>query len=244
MSFKPLVDIIDIRMDCAALRSDIDKLKDELAILESDIEKIRKSEGRNEERRNVVRLIDSNSVDMALEKYLEDFREHNPEVLLAITLGERIDIKDADGNPTGINSIAATKDGHVLVGGYDGVLYAGSYNEWGELKLGERIDIRDVNGKPVTITSIVTTGDGRILIGGNWGVLYAGSYNDQGELELGERIDIKDADGDPADINSIAATEDGHVLFGGDGRIYIGAYDINREMLKQHLPEIAKKGEA
>ena len=83
------------------------------------------------------------------------------------------------------------------------------------------------------------------MIGGDRGVLYAGSYNDQGELELGERIDIKDIYGYSADINSIAATKDGRVLIGGlMGTLYAGAFDISFETLKQHLPDIIKRGEA
>ena len=183
-------------MNCDGLRADIDGLKQELQTLEADIETIRKAKEHSKELQGAMKIVDSSSVDPVLEKYLKDFQEQNLDILPVVTFGDRI-------------------------------------------------DIRDVNGKPATITSIVTTGDGRALVGRNWGALYAGSYNDQGELELDERIDIRDVDGYPATITSIVTTEDGRILIGGtDGAFYSGFFSISIETLKQHLPEIAKKGEA
>ena len=232
-------------MDCAGLRADIDKLKNELSVLESDVEKIRKTERRNKGLQNAKKLIGSNSADLMLEKYLKDFQERNLDIFPVVTLGERIDIRDAYGGSADVYNITAAGNGHVLIGGDDGVFYAGSYNERGELELGERIDIMNADGDPAYIRAITALDDKRVLIGGSWGVFYAGSYNDQGELEPGERIDIKDIYGYSADINSIAATKDGRVLIGGlMGTLYAGAFDISFETLKQHLPEIIKKGES
>ena len=184
-------------MDCAGLRADIDKLEQELRALGERVETVREAEEHDKELQEVAKLIGSNSADLMLEKYLKDFQEQNLDILLPIvTLGERIDIRNADGDPARIRAITALDDKHVLIGGNNGVFYAGSYNDHGELELGERIDIRDVNGNPATITSIVTTEDGRILIGGT------------------------------------------------DGAFYSGFFSISIETLKQHLPEIAKKGEA
>ena len=58
------------------------------------------------------------------------------------------------------------------------------------------------------------------------------------------RVEIWYCGGGRANGYAGAVAGDGLVLMGGDGGIYIGSYDINLEMLKQHLPEIAKKGEA
>ena len=279
-------------MNCAELRSDIDGLEQELRALGEKVETVREAEEHDKELQEVVKSINSSSADQVLEKYLKDFQEQNLDILPVVTFGDRIDVKNAAGNPANIFSIAATKDGHVLVGGddgafyagsynewgelelseridirnsngkpafigsiaitkdgrvlvggYDGAFYAGSYNEWGELELGERIDIKDVDGGPVCIRAITALDDKRVLIGGNWGVLYAGSYNDQGELELGERVDIRDANGDPARVESIATMKDGRVLIGGiNSALYTGRCGINLETLKQHLPEIVKKG--
>ena len=105
-------------MDCAGLRADIDKLKQELQALETNVEKIREAEEYDEELRDAARIVSSNSSDSVLEKYLEDFKEQNPEIFPhVITLGERIDIMDADGYMAQIRSIVATDDGRVLIGG-------------------------------------------------------------------------------------------------------------------------------
>ena len=232
-------------MNCAELRSDIDKLEQEFQVLEENIEAIRKEEEHNKELQEVAKLIGSNSADLMLEKYLKDFQERNLDIFPVVTLGERIDIRDAYGGSADVYNITAAGNGHVLIGGDDGVFYAGSYNERGELELGERIDIMNADGDPAYIRAITALDDKRVLIGGKWGALYAGSYNDQGELELGERIDIRDVNGYPATITSIVTTEDGRILIGGtDGAFYSGFFSIDIETLKQHLPEIAKKGEA
>ena len=164
-------------MDCAELRSDIDKLEQELRVLEENIEAIRKEEEHNKELQAVARFVDSDAPDLLLEKYFEDFRVQNPEFFPVITLGERVDVVDASGGlATYIESVVATDDGRVLIGGSNGVLYVGSYNEWGELELGERIDISDAKGEPVVIRSIATVDDEHVLIGGSGGELHVGSY--------------------------------------------------------------------
>ena len=183
-------------MDCAGLRADIDELRQRCRALEETIEETRESkDGGAKGLQDVMRRIDPGLSDAILEKYLEDFREQDSDVLPAIELGKRIEIKDREGGDASIESMAVTKDGYVMIGGDRGVCYIGSYNKQGELALSERIDIRNIKGKPASITSIVTTEDGRILIGGLRSTLYA------------------------------------------------GAFDISFETLKQHLPEIIKKGD-
>ena len=121
----------------------------------------------------------------------------------------------------------------------------GSYDSQGRLELGNRIDIDDANGRVANIKTIATTNDGHVLIGGDKGVFYVGLYDGQRTLALGKRIDVCDMSGDSAYINSIAVTKDGRVLIGGPrGTLYAGAFDISFETLKQHLPDIIKRGEA
>ena len=220
------------RMNCTELRSDINRLKDELQTLGENVEIIRGAEGHSKEFQDVAKSIDSNSSDSMLKKYLDDFREQNPEFFSAITLGERIDIEDAEGRLICVTSVAADKNGRVLIGGDWGVLYVGSYNDQGELELGERIDVRDVDGNPADIKTITALDDKRVLIGGDQGVFYEGYYDDQGKLMLGERIDVRDVDGNPADIKTITAVndDDGHVLIGGGlGVFYEGSCNNHGE---------------
>ena len=115
-------------MDCAALRSDIDKLEQELRALGEKVETAREAEEHDKELQEVAKLIGSNSADLMLEKYLKDFQEQNLDILPVVTLGERIDVMDAGGEMAQIQSIAAAGDGHVLIGGSLGVLYEGFYN--------------------------------------------------------------------------------------------------------------------
>ena len=80
-------------MDCAGLRADIDKLKQELQAFEIDVKAIRESKGHNKELQNVARVIDSNLSDSTLERYLKDFQEQNIKIFPAFTLSERIECK-------------------------------------------------------------------------------------------------------------------------------------------------------
>ena len=116
-------------MDCAGLRADIDKLEQELRVLGEKIETVREAEGHDKELQEVMKSIDSSSVDPVLEKYLKDFQEQNLDILLpVVTLGERIDIRDVNGNPATIISIVTTGDGRILIGGTDGAFYSGSFS--------------------------------------------------------------------------------------------------------------------
>ena len=95
----------------------------------------------------------------------------------ADALGERLDVRDANGELGSIFSFVAIGGGHVLIGGSNGTFYDGFYDDKGKFKLGERIDIRDADGAPVDIYSIATIGGGRVLIGGKNGVFCTGSYD-------------------------------------------------------------------
>ena len=88
-------------------------------------------------------------------------------------LSERIDITDTDDLPMNISSITIVENGCALIGGNDGVLSVGYYDDEG-LVLGEQIDILDANERPVSISSISIAEDGHVLIGGENGVLYTG----------------------------------------------------------------------
>ena len=76
-----------------------------------------------------------------------------------------------------IQAIAATGDGHILIGVHDGMVYDGFYDERGELRLSGREEI----DKYMSVWAIAATDDGRVLIGGEdpegGGALYVGSYN-------------------------------------------------------------------
>ena len=210
-------------MDCVALRSDIDKLKQELQIFEASIDAAREADGHGEELRGVAELLDSDLSDSVLKKYLEDLQEQNIDIIFGATLGERIDIENAWGHSASVSSIAVTDDGDVLIGGFGGVLYAGSFDGRGGLDLGDRIDVRS----PEYIYTIAIAAGGRVLMGGGDGTFRDGLYDKQGKTIIpGEKIDIKEAHELPTSINSIAVTKDGRVLIGGDGgAFYIGSYD-------------------
>ena len=59
-------------MNCAELRSDIDRLKEELQALDEGISAMRGTEAGGKEMRGVIGLVDSDSADLALKKYLKD----------------------------------------------------------------------------------------------------------------------------------------------------------------------------
>ena len=274
-------------MDCAGLRADIDKLKQELQAFEIDVKAIRESKGHNKELQNVARVIDSNLSDSTLERYLKDFQEQNIKIFPAFTLSERIEckalmnslpmviannghvliggnngalyvgvfdeqgkitlseqievggIKNAYGNPERVYSIAATNDGHVLIGGAKGAFYSGSYDDQGRLLLDGRINIEDAGGRPADIDFIITTTDGGHVLIGGMGASYSGSYDDQGRLLLGGRINIEDADGNPATVRCMAATDDGRVLIGvHPGGFYCGFYDNSGEFILSERTDI------
>lgn len=216
-------------MDCAGLRSDIGRLREEVSALEANSKKMRESGATSKNIRGVMGLIESDTQDLILKKYLEDFREQNPEIFPILSLGKRVEIKDYYGWPAGLSSITDIGHGHVLIGGYGGVLYEGFYGDRNELILGERIQIRNYKNDPADIQSIVTTDDGHVLIGGD-GVFFSGFYDDQMRF-LDRRFDIKDANGKPADIFSFATTDDGRVLIGGNnGVLYSGFFDEHGEL--------------
>ena len=214
-------------MDCAALRSDIEKLRQELQTLEMGAEKIREAKEHNGEFRDVAKIINSNSADSVLEKYLKDFRERNPELLSGFTLGERMEFMDTEGNPRQVNSIAIAEDGRVLVGGDGGVLYLGFYGDEG-IVLDERMEMG-----AVSIHSIAIDKDGSVLIGGDSGVLFEGFLNGQNELVLGEQIYVANAGGWTNGVYSVAFIDDGrrYALIGGyDGAFHVGFYDEQGEL--------------
>ena len=70
------------RMNCTELRSDINKLKQELQTLGENVETIRGAEGHSKEFQDVAKSIDSNSSDSMLKKYLDDFHRSNVKIFL------------------------------------------------------------------------------------------------------------------------------------------------------------------
>lgn len=113
-------------MDCVELRANIDELEREFRTLKEKVKVIRESEESSKELRDALELINSSSSDQLLKKYYLDFREQNPEIPSAVTLGERIDIMNAYGYPMSVEAIAAANDGRVLIGAAStGDLYTG-----------------------------------------------------------------------------------------------------------------------
>ena len=157
-------------MDCVGLKEDIGRLKQDILTLKSNTKAIRENEEYSRELNETINIINSNRLDQILTKYLKDFEVNYPEILLTVKLGERIEIEDAEGEPAWIFAITPTNNGHVLIGGADGVLYDGTYGKDGKLIPGELIDIRDVNEYPASIRTITTTNDGHMLIGGDDGI--------------------------------------------------------------------------
>lgn len=121
-------------MDCVELRSDIDKLKQELQALKSGVERIRGAEERGGGLRNMVKPIDSGLLDTTLVRYLRFFQEQNSEFFSGFALGERIEIRDSVGTLARIISIAIIEDRRVLIGGRGGMLYSGFYNGRGGIR--------------------------------------------------------------------------------------------------------------
>ena len=95
---------------------------------EIDVKAIRESKGHNKELQNVARVIDSNLSDSTLERYLKDFQEQNIKIFPAFTLSERIEFKAL------MNSLlmVIANNGHVLIGGNNGALYLGVFDEQGK----------------------------------------------------------------------------------------------------------------
>lgn len=220
-------------MDCVALKADMTELEQELRALEAHVEKMRGADMLDEELRDVIESVDADLSDSILKKYLKDFRRQNSELFPVFTLGEQVDIEDAEGRPANIEHMKIAGDGHVLIGGWDGAFYASSYDDQGRMALGRLIDIRNANGDLAHISSIAIANGGRVLVGGYAGTFYEGSYNERGELELGGRIDIRNVNGDPARICSVATTtDDGPVLIGGsDGVLYSAFYDDHGKLV-------------
>ena len=109
-------------MNCAELKEDIGRLRQDILALQSNTKAIREDEEHSKELKATIDIINSNRIDQMLTKYLKDFEINYPEILLAVKLGERIEIKDAYGKPASINAIVPTDDGHVLIGGNYGVM--------------------------------------------------------------------------------------------------------------------------
>ena len=145
-------------------------------------------------------------------------------------------------------TIAATDDGHVLIGGDGpeggGALYVGSYDARGELTLRKQTVVVGDGEKLATIFTIAATDGGRVLIGTADRTLYAGLFTDQGELVLNGQESLKSAKEKSSVVFSITVIDGERVLIGGrDGALYAGSFNTSLETLKRHLPEIVAKGE-
>ena len=145
-------------MNCEELRADIDRLKGLKEALGQKLDAL------NENGRGVVKVRKLGeeagaASDEILGKYLDDFKEKNPEISAEIRLGERIEGFDGS-----IFSIAALPDGSVLVGGEDGELkqFTLKDREW---------EPEEIYGFENTIYSIAALPDGSALVGGRNGEL-------------------------------------------------------------------------
>ena len=231
-------------MDCSKLNNDIKQLKslrDELSAklknaTESGLGKVALATQSSEA---------SDAVDNLLEKYMDDFYEHNPE-LLSFKVGDLIPgLKGKNGYPAHIESLTTLPDGSVMAGGDGGALYNMTKGPDGNWQVGNLIPgFEDARGDSSVIFSLTTLPDGSVMAGGEGGALYNMTKGPDGNWQVGDLIPgFKDARGDSSVIFSLTTLPDGSVMAGGEG----GAlYNVSRpeptlEALKKSLQKIAEK---
>ena len=217
-------------MNCEKLHQDIEKLKEQYNSFSSKLDfSTKEAKGKialSEQLRNTLAL-----QDQILESYLPDFFEKNPE-LLQLNLGDRIDdrmeCKDAYGNPANIRSITQLSDKSIMIGGWNGALYHATIDENGNVNLSNRIECKDADSKPAYIISITQLSDKSIMLGGHDGTFYHATVDENGNVNLSDRIECKDAYDNPAIINSITQLSDKSIMLGGDdGTLYHATVDEN-----------------
>ncbi|MBR3353556.1 hypothetical protein IKG49_03130, partial [Candidatus Saccharibacteria bacterium] len=122
-------------MDCEKLNQNITKLKSLQSDIISQLD-YAKTEGLGKIQLNESIKESSELTDRILESYLDDFYEHNKD-LLGINLGTRIEgFEDSDGYSAKIiYSITELQDGSIMIGGEDGALYHATRDKNGNINL-------------------------------------------------------------------------------------------------------------
>ena len=159
-----------------------------------------------------------------------------------LSLGNRIECKDANGNPASIHAITSLHDGSIMVGGENGTLCRITINKNGEPIIGNLIKCEGIN-ESGTIFAITPLLDGSIMIGGTDGILCCATIDENDELSICNSIECKDANGDPASITSITQLFNKSIMVGGwDGALYRVTYEQpTLERLKEHLNKVSAK---
>ena len=215
-------------MNCTELLSDIDQLKTHLAQLEDAFDSANET-GENTPTLQATNHEASTATDTLLEKYLNDFVKQNPEITSdTLDLGDRIEIKDANGKPIRrIHNVTPLSNNRILIGEWYARLFSTNINQDDTLELDERVMVRDVGGNPAFIKAITPVSNGHVLIGGSNGALYNATIDEGGLLNLGRHpIQIREASGFPASIETITPVSNHRALINGDGEaLYLATID-------------------
>ncbi len=203
-------------MNCQELKQDIEKLEDLYSRFKNKYELSSESGLGKIELTNILNEANE-SVDEILERYLPDFKEHNPE-LTKWQLSERIEgLKSI-----GIICVSALPDGSALIGGENGTLCHIEKDKDGDWVLKKKItDLKNPNDElfGCGISSICVFQDGSALIGGDNRVLYyATKQGEDWSLEFIRGLEDYECYGgvsDSVDILSICALPDGSALICG-----------------------------
>ena len=176
-------------MDCEKLNQNITKLKSLQSDIISQLD-YAKTEGLGKIQLNKSIKESSELTDRILESYLDDFYEHNKD-LLEINLGTRIEgFENSYGFPAVISSINELQDGSIMIGSSGGALYHATIDKKGNINLGTRIEgFEGSDGYPVNIYSITELQDGSIMIGGYGGALYRATIPQRSLEHLKQNLD-------------------------------------------------------
>ena len=211
-------------MNCQKLYKDIERLKslrDELkdkydASVESGLGKIALQK--------VSEQVYANT-DKVLGEYLDDFFEHNPE-LLKFEVGDLIPGFEGVGKSRKIHSLTTLPDGSVMAGGGDSALYNITKDQDGNWQVGNLIPgFKDANNHLVDINTITPLPDGSLMAAGDGlGVLYNITKDQDGNWQVGNSVE--GADDENTIIDSLVALPDGSVMAGG---IHGALYNITKD---------------
>ncbi len=188
-------------MNCQELKQDIEKLESLYSQFKNKYELSSESGLGKIELTNISNEANEN-VDEILERYLPDFKEHNPE-LFSWQISERIE----DFGRDNVYRIFVLPDGGVFMTGYGPNVHYATRNQDGGWDIKKRIGGFD---KERSIRSISTLSDDDLLMGGKY--LYHATKKDGGfDVELigkfGDGIEL---------ANSLLPLPDGSIIVGGD----------------------------
>ena len=188
-------------MNCQELKRDIEKLEDLYSRFKNKYELSSESGLGKIELTNISNEANEN-VDEILERYLPDFKEHNPE-LFGWQIGERIE----DFGRDDVYRISVLPDGGVFMTGYGSAVHYATRNQDGGWDIKKRIGGFD---KEMGIRSISALSDDDVLIGGRYlhhAIKKDGGFDVELIGEFGDGIEH---------ANSLLPLPDGRIIVGGD----------------------------